>query len=485
MQPFLTSRNRRLYVKLTPLVENREEESVLGADVAAGASTITVVNINKFAVNKILLIGEFGEEKSEIIKTHASSAPSGTTVTLASNTVFAHPAGTKVYVIEYDQVELSHVTAIGGSKTLLTTTAGSGLVALEADETEMVYRETEFTTGWYHARFKNSIGGTFGSYTDPIPAAGFAANTFGYVVDYALKQNGVQLSDDISIDWFIQQGNSCLKNIQGKMKRWPKHQSLNTDIGNTTAGTNTVAMPTDAYDQITNKSVLAVRIGDGSNMRYVDPDEFEEEVAGLTKTTVSTEASAGDTTLVVADAGDLADSGTIDVWVSAVKYSIIYTGITRATNTLTGIPASGTGSITVTTPVSSVVLQNARYGAPEVYTIRGGYIEFFPIPDDTYDYKNIWADYWTVVDTIDSETDELDTERYDMVKFWLTWMVRNKVKNEGKLDLNDGDYTMYREALNDAIRTSVSGRKFKMTPKINGISYRNTPWKRAFRPPTK
>ncbi len=483
MQPFLSIRNKRLYIKLRPLVENKEEVSFLGAAVAAGAGTITVANINKFAVNKILLIGEVGEEKSEIIKTHASSAPSGTTVTLASNTVFAHPANTSVYEIEFDQVEFSHATTVAGSKTLLTTTLGTGLVALEADELDMVYRELEYTNGYYFARFKNSIGSTFGDYTDAIAATGFPTNTVGYMIQKCLRDNASELSDSLSIEWFYEEINDGLKGIQGKLKRMNKYQSFNTPIGTTSGGMYRLIMPTDIYDNYSNRSMIALRIAESSKLSYLDPIDFEEYIAGRIQTTVATQASAAATSLILTDTDDLPTSGSIDVWVANVMYTITYTGVTRATNTLTGIPASGTGSITVTTPVDSNVYVGALYGLPTQYTIRNGYIEFDRIVNASYIYKNITADYWQVANEVNSETDEIDAERYDMVLHWLLWKTRCRVKNEGKPDMTDGDYLLFKEYLNDFIRTLPSNVRYPMAPKINGINYHGADWKRSIKRP--
>lgn len=485
MQPFLSTRNRRLYLKLRPLVENKEEESSLSASVAAGAGTITVASINKFAVNKILLIGELGAENSEIIKTHASSAPSGSTVTLASNTVYAHPAGTKVYVIEYDQVEFSNSSTESGSKTTLTTTIGSGIVALEADETIQVYRETEYTTGYYFARFKNSIGGTFGPYSDAIPTSGYTSNMVGYVIEKALGDLSTELSNEITQQWFYDEINDCIRSIQGKLKRMNQYQSFDTVIGATVAGMYKIAMPADIYDTKSNRSLIAIRIGESSKLTYADPIYFEEMITGRIQTTVATQASVGATSLVVTDSDDLPDSGSIDVWVSNTKHTITYTGITRGTHTLTGIPASGTGAITVTTPVASNVYVGADYGFPSVYTVRNDYIEFDYIIGEDYRNKNIFADYWTVASNVNSDTDLLDSERYDMILQWVIWKLRCKVKNEGRLDMTDGNYMLFKEFLNDMIRTMPSSIKYKMKPNINGISYKGRGWMNSIKKPRK
>ena len=108
MFPFINHKNRQIYTDLWPLVEAKLESTVLTADIASGSNTFRVKDIDGFATDQILLIGELGREGSEIIKTDASTAPSGTTITLSSNTVFAHSAQTRVYLLEFDQIEFSH-----------------------------------------------------------------------------------------------------------------------------------------------------------------------------------------------------------------------------------------------------------------------------------------------------------------------------------------------------------------------------------------
>jgi hypothetical protein len=470
MPPFLKSQNRKLRIRLTPLVENADEATALSADIAAASSTLTVQSINRFAVNKILLIGELGAEDSEIVKTHASSAPSGSTITLSANTTYAHKAGTKVRMISFDQIELSHATTATGSKTVLTTTLGTGLVALEADEMEMVYDETEFTSGYYFGRYKNSIASTFGSYSDAVPYGGFTEDSVAAVIDYALKRSQVKdFNDEISREWCYEEITDMLRHVQGKQKRWNKYQSLNTSLGTTARGTRRVAMPDDIYDPDSNRSITGIRIGEGRALAFKDPDEFEEYLYGEKTTTVATQQTAGGTTLVLTDTDDFDDDGTITVFISGTKYDITYTSITRSTHTLNGIPASGDGAITVTIPAATNVWQNYKEGEPIYYTVRNQGIEFAPMPSDLWDNKNIFADYWTEATAADSDADTLDTERFDMAKYWLTWKMRCQAQNAGKLDYKDGDYQMFADRLKDAIVFKGNLMKHKMMPRVNGI----------------
>src|SRR3990167_10996207 len=94
---------RKIYADINELFDGAET-LVLDADAAAGASSITVKSIIGAAINNILCLRQPGNEHAEIIATHASTAPSGNTVTLVTTLVESHLAGTVVYVIPWNQV---------------------------------------------------------------------------------------------------------------------------------------------------------------------------------------------------------------------------------------------------------------------------------------------------------------------------------------------------------------------------------------------
>jgi hypothetical protein len=83
---------------------------------------------------------------------------------------------------------------------------------------------------------------------------------------------------------------------------------------------------------------------------------------------------------------------------------------------LTGVPASGTGAITVTTPVDTYIWQDEDEGTPEVYTIRNGSIEFYPLADTSNDNVNMYGDYAKVATSVDTEGDSIDLQRYDLLQ---------------------------------------------------------------------
>jgi hypothetical protein len=83
----------------------------------------------------------------------------------------------------------------------------------------------------------------------------------------------------------------------------------------------------------------------------------------------------------------------------------------------------------------------------------------------------VWLDYWTEAPSVDSDADEIDQVREDAVRYWLSWMIRNMVKNDGKRDYNDGDWIMFADTVKDAISIELktSGQKSHATPYVNTI----------------
>lgn len=459
MEVRLNHREGKLYVDLSVLIEQALEVGELTADAAASSGTLTVKDIGGFAVNQVLIIGELGVESSEVIKTHGSSAPSGTTVTLASNTEFAHGAGTKVYVVSFDQIELSHADTATGVKSVLATNN------VQADEVEQAYQETTESAGYYFARFKNSISTTYSNHSPAVPYGGYEDNQIGYAINWALRRNGLPTYDnEITRQFCLDEANDFLRMWQGKLKRWPEYFLANQDIGNLTAGNPLVALPTDIYDNDSNESIPTVRVGTSKNLTWYDPDEFEDAKVGESRTQVATEASATDTTLVVDNARDFADEGALTVYVAGTAYSITYTSVDKSTGTFSGIPATGTGAITVTIPIDTYIHQGADFGEPTRFTIRGGNIELDPIPGASEHNDNVYADYWALADSVDDEGDAIDVTRHDAFKYWLAWKVRCQKKNDGMLDYKDGFYAEFRSRLMDAIKLAPTIKTWKRRP---------------------
>ena len=371
------------------LLENANHSSLSSSATAAG-STLSVYSITDFAVNKILLLSEFSQEGSEKINTHATTAPTGTTVTLASNLVKSHPKDTKVYIIPYDQVQFYHATTTTGDKTLLSTSD------INVESTETKYDDTTYTSGYYFTRFFNSIDNTYSDYTDPIPYAGLGANTVGYVINLAMSELKKDFSDTLTYDMLLNEVNACLRYVRGKLKRWSNVQEFDYELDSATVEDDyTWPLPATYYDKNSNRSMLQIWLEDEDNLTYKDKQEFDD----------------------------------LD--------------------------------------------RDSDSGQPLYFTIYDGSVYITPKVGTDYIDHILYMDFYTDIVEVDSDADEITLARFDMIKHWIKWQIRNITENNGKLDMGDGDFMLFQNILNDAIRRESSGQKFKLRPQINGISYRN------------
>lgn len=456
---------------------------VLDADAAAGATSITVKSILGVAINNILLFRDIGNEHAEIVATHASTTPTGNTVTLvAAGLVEAHPAGTVVYVIPWNQVRFySAATEIDANAA-----AGVGLTALAAaqninpTEADNIYIDTATTAGFLYHRFSDSINSVNDVYSDPVPFGTFqiqfAEDEVGYILEFVRRKLGHEWDERFSKQAAIDEINSCLRYMQGKLKRFSRYLTADHVLGQTSRGVFDFALPTTIYDNETNKSILQVRIGTATTpLIPLDEKEFDTQMQEVAHAPLRTQATAGQTTLAIDNSYDFTDDGSVNIYSANAVDAITYTGVTRSATAgvLTGVPASGAGAIGATHAVDVNVWQGEVEGQPQYFNVRQGRMRMYPLCDSTWQNKNIFLDFYEEATAVNSESDTIDAPRYDCVKHWLLWQGKNYWRNNGKSDTKDDDFLLFGDILKAAIRTEVSGQKFKMQPKINQINYRS------------
>lgn len=152
------------------LTENREK-TYLTANIAAAATTLTVraVDNNSWADNDWIIVGEIGTPNAEILQLNGAVSD-GTSLVVdnagSGGARFAHAVDEPVYRIDFNQVEYSRSTTIGGSKTVLSTGE------VKPEDFQSYYDDQANSTGFGYVRFKNSFTGGFSAYSDDIPYAG-------------------------------------------------------------------------------------------------------------------------------------------------------------------------------------------------------------------------------------------------------------------------------------------------------------------------
>lgn len=469
-----------IHANLSKLTLNAPQ-LVLDADAAAGATSITVKSILGVTINNLLLFRDIGNEHAEIVATHASTVPSGNTVTLvAAGLVEAHPAGTVVYVIPWNQVRFyrsaTEVNANADDSTLTALAAAQNIDPTQADN---IYIDTTITSGFFYHRFSDSVNSVNDIYSDAIPYGAlrivFAENEVGYILEFVRRKLGHEWDERFSKEAALDEINACLRYIQGKLKHWSRYLIADYVLGQTASGVFDYALPADIYDNETNKSILSMRIGSALDpLIPIDEKEFDQLLADVAHTQVRTLAVVGGTTLEIDNSYDFDSSGSVNIYTSNAVDAITYTGVTRSATAgvLTGVPASGAGSIAVAHAVDQNVWQGESEGEPKYFNVRQGRVRTWPLSDSTWVNKNVYLDYNEEATAVDSESDTIDTPRYDMVKHFLLAQGKAYWRNNGTLDVKDSDFVMFQDILKAAIRTEVPGQKFKMKPNINQILYR-------------
>ncbi len=246
------------------------KHTFLSADVASGDGTIDVKNIAGFSTDQPLLLEPLGSEKSEIVKTDSSTSPSDGTITLNSSTDFDHSQGTKVTILEWNQVEISHASTKDGSKSVLDT------IDIQPDQLETQYTDSSKSDGFYFVRFKNDIDGAYSLYSDPIPYGDYDTNQVGHLINYALNRNKLDdFTDNITKEFCIDEINGCLKQIRGSRKKWHSLQEFDYELGTLTDGTQTIDCPPEMWGY-SDKSILELYLEDGTVLEHIDEKETNE-----------------------------------------------------------------------------------------------------------------------------------------------------------------------------------------------------------------
>lgn len=178
---------------LNPEVEDLEK-SYLANPYAIGVNTLVVKNADRFAFNDRIMLGEMGEEKTEVI-TVTAAAIDGMTITTTA-TVFSHEADTPVYRLRFDQVKFYRsTTGISGAYSVISTQN------LDVDNAnlETLYDDTTGLSSYYYKMtLYNSISTLESAFTDPIPGGGFARNQVGHLIDEILEEVGDQAEKHVS-----------------------------------------------------------------------------------------------------------------------------------------------------------------------------------------------------------------------------------------------------------------------------------------------
>ena len=448
--------NEPLKVPISDLLINPQAKTFITTDSIAGLSVLTVKDIQNLRINQTLFVGQEGNQGSEIVKTHTSTVPSGSTVTLAATTKYPHTASTGVVLVPFDQLEISRSVTSTGSKTVLVTTnISAGLLYTP-------YLVTQYTTGFFFARWKNSISASCSPYSDATPVAGYSKLMARSIIDSALEdinKGEGNRTDVLSDSYAFQQINNCQSEVLREMKRWSFMQSFNQVVTNALVGAIRVPLPSNCDDQNTNTSVWNFRLGTNPNMAWVDKTKYDEMTYSMAQTTASATAAVGATSVVLTDSSDLTDTGSFYHRGNAT--SVAYTANDRSTGTLT------VSALTTAVLAGVEVYQNPSLGLPRYWTAFGGFAYHWPLVGSSYRDRNYLMDFYKSQTTITTDTDEIVLPDPTIVQYYLEWKFLKKLANGSETEGSMSAKVNYENRKQLLKIKDNPNRLFRMKPRLN------------------
>ena len=432
------------------------------ADVAAGATSVTVADTASFSSNDYIVIGKIGEQQAELRQMTGKTA---TTMTGLTALTFDHSQNTHVFFIPFNQVQLEKDTGSGY--------ASLAQVTLRVDQPEFFYLDTAgLAADNYRFRLGNTTTLGVTAYSDVWLATGPGDNTVFAVKKRAVETSGMLLGDiykgeSLITDKFL---NEALfegrRFVHHRLKRWSFRQQFDYNNGNVTAGMISAALPTDMQDTNSTKNLLSARIGSSRvDMTPISKREWNVLQQGRTHTTLGAAITAvGNTTVTLTDSSDFDESGAISIVDAGTEDTIDYTANNETTNVLSGVT-----NITATHVISLDVWQDPSYALPTQYTVFEGRIYFnCPIHPD-FHAENLYLDYYKTVVTVNSDADTFDEPDYDMYVYYLKWRIK-QARNQGLIADQDPDYKEFSFRTERMAQNELSDQPISIIPDISGYS---------------
>ena len=197
----------------------------------------------------------------------------------------------------------------------------------------------------------------------------------------------------------------------------------------------------------TQQGILNVKFA-SSLLKFIDIHEHEELFEDTALTTLSADAAVGATSITLSDSYEFAESGTVYIGGN----TITYTANAESTGVLSGIPASGSGSITTAASSGDTVWQGLNPGVPEKYTIFNGKI-YLDVPVETDEVgKKLKFKYLKALDRFDDFSDTTDIPFYEAIEKYISYKIEKRRKNKEEA-------MIFRAEFEDIVKININAYK--------------------------
>ena len=421
--------------------------------IAAAGTTLSVLDTgaitgNGFADNDWFIVGAVGDSETEENDVNGA-VTRGTSMTVTNVLSFGHEIDAPVTKIYERGIKIYGAATDGGSGTMITSVnaktasgrqlADAVMIEWHRPYTEYTMISTDTPFAYYYVEFTD--GTTDSSASDYVAAAGLGSNSVEYFIKQACEITNTNLDDEkitreqcikwaddaqTAITQYIYQDPQSKKLVQ---KDWDFEIAYSSGDVTMTTNKNKYDLSTLSMKYPYNKGVITCQIGTLRPLDKIDIDEYTRKMQDKPYTEVATQAEIGDTTLVVDSLVEFSDpdGSTATLYVNGM--TLTYTGVT-GTTTFTGIPASGTGSITAQTVVDSGVWQNNAPSIPRQYTISKEYMYLIEPPESTYNNYPLNIRYFKNLTALTEASDTTVVTFTNVFQYYIGSMIETRKGND-------------------------------------------------------
>lgn len=429
-----------------PRIEQYAHTKLRAASSAADTA-FSFYDNNGFEDNDWLIIGQVGRAKTEEVDVNGA-VTRGSSITLTNTTKFAHEEDAPVNLIKERAIKIYGAASDGGSGTIIESVdaiaspiADGVMIQWDKEYTEYTLESGDTSYAYYYVVFTD--GTTDSSASDYVASTGLGADSVYELTRQALARTNTDLDDEpdglITNNYLIKAANDAQTAIMqfveedGTPKNWPfeiveEKTSLAVVQGQVqyalSSLTNTIKYP-DSNHAIASLKFATVPLN------YADPSEYDDLMKNRKHTQIASTAAVGATTLTLDDTNELSDSGTVRFRDNEVTY----TSKNDSTGVLSGIPASGTGSITTQGEVDDDVWQGISFGAPERYTIIDGNILLEIPPHSDYDGYYLKVRFYKQLTALTELSDTTAVSFYNIMVDFICAYIEYAKGNQKKGDV--------------------------------------------------
>ena len=523
--------NQPLRIPISPILVDAPT-TTLTVNTASGVSTLSVSNSSQLAAGFPLLIGEPGNQTSEIVT--LSSITDINTIVLTGTTQFPHSASTKIYSFIFTDIEISNATTVTGTKTVV---AGISITSgVTTDYTDIVS-----TGGYYFARYYESIIGE-------VTSVSAGADGAGYLVDDVLTLGGGDGTATVKVTGIDGGGavtSVSIVNAGNSYVVGPIPTFGGTGDGNATITVSTVnfyspysdPVPYGGYTIRSARSVIDSALNEINKeesqtltdefafqqldtcqseviqdlKRWSFMQKFDQIVADVTtgswKFTMPDDIGVDYTNKSVYQVRVgtqqrlvWVDKEKFDEFLVGVAYNTLAIAAVNTDTTLTLVDSSdftdtgmvtigantysytanntSTGVLTLSAAITpstvaalgADVFQGATSGLPQYWTTYGGMGYYWPITASTYNGRNLYMDYYSKQLPITSDSDMLVFPDPTVAISYLCWKFLKKLAN-GEETAGSTSYMNQYLARKEKMRVKeVMNRTFKFRPRIQNFA---------------